>query len=136
MVSLALFSHVPDKVSGEVTPSYSILSRDDVASMSQLLPDAKIIFLLRNPIDRAWSMLRFASKLGQNIDFDNIDSLILEIDDERQTARSDYKGTLEVYSDFFDLDNILISLSMTRLYISPKLLSQKYCAFSALPIQC
>ena len=121
---LSLFNHVPDKISGEITPSYSILSRDDVAEMSRLLPHVKIIFLLRNPIDRAWSMLRFASKLGQDIDFDNIDSLILEINDERQTARSDYQRTLEIYSDFFDSNDILVAFYDALLYQPETLITE------------
>ncbi len=48
------------KVKGEITPDYSTLSRERVGEIKRHLPDAKIILLIRNPIDRAWSGLRYS----------------------------------------------------------------------------
>src|SRR5918993_2901739 len=43
------------KVSGEITPAYSVLDREKVAHAHGLMPDARIIFFMRNPIERVWS---------------------------------------------------------------------------------
>jgi hypothetical protein len=51
----SLFKPGRDKVRGEITPAYSILSARDVAHVRSLMPRAKIILFLRNPIDRIWS---------------------------------------------------------------------------------
>ena len=40
---------------GEITPDYSGLSLEKIAYVKKILPKAKIILLLRHPIDRAWS---------------------------------------------------------------------------------
>ncbi len=36
-----------------------MLNEDDVARVQQLEPELKILLLLRTPIDRAWSQIRF-----------------------------------------------------------------------------
>ena len=50
-----VFEPKKGKVSGEITPAYSVLDRDRVAHVHDLMPDAKIIFFMRNPIERVWS---------------------------------------------------------------------------------
>jgi len=43
------------KVKGEITPGYSILSLGRIRLIRALMPDVRLIFLMRNPIDRAFS---------------------------------------------------------------------------------
>jgi hypothetical protein len=43
------------KTVGEYTPSYSVIDRDMVARVHELMPEAKIVLMMRNPIERAWS---------------------------------------------------------------------------------
>ena len=50
-----VFEPKKGKVSGEITPAYSVLDRDKVAHVHGLMPDARIIFFMRNPIERVWS---------------------------------------------------------------------------------
>ena len=44
-----VFEPKKGKVSGEITPAYSVLDRDKVAHVYGLMPDARIIFFMRNP---------------------------------------------------------------------------------------
>ena len=37
---------------GEITPAYSTLGPDDVRRVHRLVPDARIIFMMRNPVER------------------------------------------------------------------------------------
>ena len=48
---------LPNKyqISGEITPAYSILDSGTVGHIRKIMPDVKIVFLMRNPISRAWS---------------------------------------------------------------------------------
>ena len=48
------------KLCGEVTPAYSKLEAEQVARIAALLPGARILFLLRDPIERAWSSARMS----------------------------------------------------------------------------
>jgi Arc/MetJ family transcription regulator len=43
------------KVRGEATASYAALDRDVIDDITLLKPDIKVILMIRNPIDRAWS---------------------------------------------------------------------------------
>src|SRR6185369_12433263 len=43
------------KVRGEATASYAVLDRDIIDEIVALKPDIKIILMIRNPIERAWS---------------------------------------------------------------------------------
>lgn len=44
-----------DRVEGDITPAYSILARTTIADIYCALPDAKLVLILRDPRDRAWS---------------------------------------------------------------------------------
>ena len=54
----SLFSQGKNKMAGEVTPAYSILTNEVIAQIRNINPDIKIIFLMRDPIDRSWSQAR------------------------------------------------------------------------------
>ena len=54
----SLFSQGQTFVAGEVTPAYSMLSAEAVADIKRINPALKIIFIMRDPIDRSWSQAR------------------------------------------------------------------------------
>lgn len=50
-----LFATGDGRVNGDITPAYSTLEPEVVARIGALFPDLRILFLLRDPIERAWS---------------------------------------------------------------------------------
>jgi hypothetical protein len=51
------------RLAGEATPEYAILGEDGFRHIKRLAPDAKALFLMRNPIEQAWSQfLHFEHK--------------------------------------------------------------------------
>ena len=46
------------KVVGEMTPAYSLLSVDRLRGLSDLAPDVRFLYLLRDPVERLWSHVR------------------------------------------------------------------------------
>ncbi len=50
-----LFDPGPGQIAGDITPYYANLEADRVARIAALLPRAKVIYLLRDPIERVWS---------------------------------------------------------------------------------
>ena len=50
-----LFRHKGALKSGDLTPRYCLLTPDVIAEIAQKLPDLKVIYLIRDPIARAWS---------------------------------------------------------------------------------
>lgn len=45
-------------ITGDITPAYSILPEKKVKEIRDFNPGVPIIFLIRNPVDRAWSLAR------------------------------------------------------------------------------
>ena len=66
--------------------------------------DLKIIFLLRDPIERAWSHIRYR-KPSVLQSFEEIKNFI---DSEEQVLRGNYIKTMKEYSSIFPKENILI----------------------------
>ena len=52
------------KIGGEITPAYALLDDADVAALVARLPHVKIIYMLRNPVLRAWSTIRYHETRG------------------------------------------------------------------------
>lgn len=52
---LNLFEDDFDGLTGDVTPSYSILEPAAVADVHKILPDRAVILSIRHPVDRLWS---------------------------------------------------------------------------------
>ncbi len=97
-------------IKGEITPSYSILEEEDIRNLKDTCGEPKIIFLMRDPIDRAWSSFRFSRNLPRGIktSFDDIDGIISYMDNPSQDLRSNYIKTIEQYSTVFEKDKILL----------------------------
>ncbi len=51
----SLFEQRPGIVPGEICPGYARLPIDVIQRIGQLMPQGRIIYLLRHPIERAWS---------------------------------------------------------------------------------
>ena len=104
----SLFASGGGKVKGEITPSYSILNLEDVKHINEMFPELKVILILRNPIERAWSHVRFdwghlvLNGPGQ------LDKVRQFIDDPNQSLRSDYVRTLDIWSACFPKDQLFI----------------------------
>lgn len=97
-------------ITGEISPSYSILDKSDIERMFRLAPNAKLILILRNPIHRAWSHYRWKLKNNKNITLENSTNEFIKqfIESDEQILRSDYLRTINEYSKVFPKGQILI----------------------------
>ena len=100
----------------------SLLLTSDVAAkrIRQSLPDIKIIFCLRNPIERAWANYRFSVLEGlEPLSFDEAiecESLRMrqavgkwaEVQPHAYLTRSKYSAHLQEYLELFDREQILL----------------------------
>jgi hypothetical protein len=104
----ALFPKDSNLTCGEISPSYSILDDTDVARIAALFPDLRIILLLRNPIERAWSQVRFDWTRGAREGVGNTEEIKAFIDSPRQSLRSDYVRMLDIWSRHLPEGNIFV----------------------------
>ncbi|MEY2905131.1 MAG: hypothetical protein RJA52_1147, partial [Bacteroidota bacterium] len=94
---------------GEITPSYSILDKDDIEQMYKVNPNLRLVLILRNPIDRDWSSLKFSiTRKFTDYDLHNDDQLIELLESPYFIKRSDYLSTIKNYSEIFPKEQLLI----------------------------
>ena len=120
----------------------SLLLPSDVAAkrMKQIIPDAKLIFCLRNPIERAWGNYRFTVLEGlEPLTFDEAvesepermrtaEGMWEEIQPHAYTTRSRYAKHLQEYIELFSKDHILL-LKSEDLGRRPDLNIARVCEF-------
>jgi len=98
-------------VVGEITPAYSMLPINGLINIKTLFPDVKIIFLMRDPIDRFISQMKFKNKMNKQQARDTLDlekEYHVLLDDENFLFRSDYMDILTRLNSVFATKNILI----------------------------
>ena len=68
-----LFEPKGSLLSGDITPAYSMLSDEVIERIVDRFPNLKVIFLARDPVERAWSQLSMGVRLRNIIPFDAAD---------------------------------------------------------------
>lgn len=98
------------RIAGEVAEAYCSLPRDRVQKIHRLLPVVKIIFTLRNPVERALSQAKLGliSRQNRRIDEVSDDEFVAHIDRPGSQARSRYSQTLDTWNSFFSNEQFLI----------------------------
>jgi hypothetical protein len=94
---------------GEITPFYATLSEQRVSYIAEKLHHPKIIYILRNPIQRAWSAFRrawFLETGHTNDDFDT-DVTLKTIMYPAKLIHGDYIRNTSIYEKIFGVDRIL-----------------------------
>jgi hypothetical protein len=59
-----LFQHKGTCLSGDISPAYSTLNDEIIARVVDHFPNVKVVFLARDPVERAWSQLSMGVRLG------------------------------------------------------------------------
>jgi len=104
------FRGAGERVKGEITPAYGVLPIERIQFIHAILPDAKLIFLMRNPVDRAWShaQMSLLNRAGRKID---------EVSDERVMFQFKRRGAMLRGHYTTILDNWLSVYPKEQLYV-------------------
>lgn len=110
----AYFADAPRKkgiVTGEFTPAYAVLPAERIAVIRRWRPDLRIIFIMRDPVERAWSHARkdFAQYWGQEPEAATLDDLRPFFDSPDVHRRGDYLSCLRAWLDHFPRERFLLS---------------------------
>lgn len=97
-----------DGFTGEITPSYAFLNTKDIKEIFNLSPDLKLILILRNPVDRAWSHFRYSLRNKNPIPEITNSKIIEFINSDAQLIRGNYIKTINNYLSVFDKKQLLI----------------------------
>jgi hypothetical protein len=85
-----LFMHKGSLLSGDISPGYSTLNDEIIERVVSHFPNLKVIFLARDPVERAWSQLSMGVRLGRISQFDvtDIDEVIRNLQSPGVSSRS------------------------------------------------
>lgn len=103
----ALFSRDEQLVEGDITPAYATLDIDTIRRVHRHYPAIKILFILRNPIERAWSSALMALKRAE-LEIDEVSDqwFIDHFRSRGSRARGDYEATLRRWRAVFGADAV------------------------------
>jgi len=128
--SLFRKAHEAGRVTGEFTPAYSILSKEYIREVYKINEGMKIIFILRNPIQRSWSHavkdLCVAKK--RSIDDVSESEFIGFFNNPECLSRSDYLTAYENWTSVFPKDQVFICY-YEGIALEPKKMLQSVCRF-------
>lgn len=105
-----LFSPGPGQIAGEVTPEYAPLGERVVDRIHALMPRARIIYLLRNPIDRTWSQAAMHFSMRDRLGLRGVGDDEIQAFLERGNVfrNSDYVSNLRVWERFYSPTQIFV----------------------------
>jgi hypothetical protein len=114
---LSQFSAGAGRLRGDVSPSYASLPPERIRLIRTLFPEAKVVFLLREPAARAWSHTRHCCRHGEgpflgrpagtNLDAPHID-WEGGAAHEYVTMSGDYLGQLRRWLGVFPKEQVLV----------------------------
>ena len=104
-----LFPDDDGKLCGEITPAYACLPPETIAECHTAFPDLRLMYILRNPIDRAWSAAKMEWLRQRPGEGDAPDDwFIEEFRSDRSLSRGDYETSLDNWLRFYGKDQLLV----------------------------
>jgi hypothetical protein len=105
-----VFRPGPGQIAGEITPAYSTLEAGVVEEIQGINPDMKIIYLLRNPIERSWSsaLMSLTKRGGRPVESVTDEELMKHFQRTSHTLRSDYLRTLDNWEGVFGPERVFV----------------------------
>lgn len=124
---LSLFTPRHNQKAGEMTPAYSILNKDEICTIYRWLPKLKLIFIMRDPIDRAWSAMRMAHN-DKRLDIRDEKEVIEQLNGIDVRHRGNYTRTLDNWSSFYPKSQIFIGF-LEEIQSGPDTFLRRLCRF-------
>lgn len=108
---LSLFEAPTDDAKrGEIAPAYAVLPETIIADIAALIPDVRILYILRNPIARAWSSALMAMTNAKKPFHETSDAWFIgRFRGTGSIERGDYEACLRRWRSVFRPDQILVS---------------------------
>ncbi|MEB3334199.1 MAG: sulfotransferase [Cyanobacteriota bacterium] len=96
----------PSALVGDITPRYALCGEAEIAHMHAVAPKAKLLFLLRHPVERFWSQCQMKMADGSLPPGDGPAMRLLDSANGR--PRGEYSQTLIRYCRHYDPNQILL----------------------------
>lgn len=97
------------KLNGDITPAYGFLPLQKIQEARALTPDARLIYLIRNPLERAWSSARMALARAEMTHDEASDQWFIDHFRSRGSlARGDYETCIKNWRSVFPPEQLLV----------------------------
>lgn len=105
-----VFRPQPGQIAGEITPAYSTLGRGIVEEIHGLNPELRVIYLMRDPIERSWSSARMSlgKRGGRSLAEIPDEEIIRHLQRTAHTRRSDYVRALDNWEGVFGREQVFV----------------------------
>ena len=129
----SLFEQGRGRITGEATPDYSILEEGMVAHIHKLMPHAKVIFFMRNPIERPYSaaimQLRNLKGMGREVEEIALQPFFESFFRQPTVvSHTRYLRSLEKWRRFYPDEQIFVGF-LEDIHFYPVRLLQRLCGF-------
>lgn len=107
------FRKAQGRLKGEITPGYCALSKDRVDLIKASIPDLKLIYIIRNPVDVVWSTVRkviWYQKGRQQLERYPTDVLLRSAFHPANLRWGEFDKNIHTWEARFDQDEILYLL--------------------------
>lgn len=106
----AHFAPGRERIKGEFTPAYSILDDEKIRFISRIMPDLRLILLLRHPVSRAWSQALMELVHRHQRPFENVSEaeFLEHFRSPLSVSRGDYAAMLDRWTRYFPEEQILL----------------------------
>ncbi len=121
-----------DRVAGEITPEYALLPEEAIRHIVRLNGKVKIIFSVRDPIDRAWSHMRML--ISGKDPKPNDAAMVALSRQEDVIGRSDYTKTIDRWSQVAPAQPFLL-INYDDIGRSPRMVLDSVCGFLGISAQ-
>lgn len=94
-------------MAGDATPEYATLSRERVELVHDTVPDARLVQLVRNPVEQLWSRALMAHR---NLGLPGTPALE-EVDTPVARLHADHLSSLATWGDVFGADRLFVGFT-------------------------
>ncbi|MCH2161205.1 MAG: sulfotransferase, partial [Phycisphaerales bacterium] len=125
-----VFEGAGDRICGEITPGYAILSPDRIRYLASIMPKVRVLFLMRDPVERAWSQVVMNAVELDGRDPEGIqDAEWIEwLEEPRVRERGDYLSVLGRWGERIPEDRLFVAF-FEEIRENPGDLLQRVCRF-------
>lgn len=123
------FSTDDAKLLGEITPSYALLPPARIRQIKKYFPELRVFFVIRNPLERAWSSALMACHRAEMTPEEASDRWFMDhFLSAGSRARGDYLTTIRKWKRVFGADQFLLAFH-DQIVSSPTEFLSSLCRF-------
>jgi len=93
---------------GDLSPMYCLLGQRDIVRLHELVPDCKLVVLLRDPVSRAWSHLKHMERHRESVFAEGEGDFFKAAHCAYAIIHGDYLGTLARWLSIFPRSSLLV----------------------------